>query len=69
MNAGERNRRYRERRKATGAPTIKAADRELRFSETLRATLPPVKPEPPAWWKRQRKAPLEIRLRRVTHYA
>jgi hypothetical protein len=57
----EKQRRYRSR-KLAGAPTMKAADRELRFQDALRSTLPPVKPEPPDWWKRQRKQPLGHRF-------
>jgi len=46
---------------------MKAADRELRFQEALRATLPAVKPEPPRWFRG--KKPLEIRLGKMAHYA
>ena len=59
--------RSRLRTVAPGAPTMKAADRELRFQEALRATLPAVKPEAPRWFRGKR--PLEITLKRTTHYA
>jgi hypothetical protein len=68
MSPAEKQRRYRSR-KLAGAPTIKAAMRELRFQDALRAALPVVKPEAPAWWRRQRKQSLEIKLGRVTPYA
>ena len=54
-------------RSRPGAPTMKAADRELRFQEALRATLPAVRPEPPRWFRGRK--PLEITLKRTTHYA
>ena len=59
--------RSRLRTVAPGAPTMKAADRELRFQEALRATLPAVRPESPRWFRG--KKPLEIRLGKATHYA
>jgi hypothetical protein len=46
---------------------MKAADRELRFQEALRSSLPPVRVEAPRWWRR--KKPLEIVLRRTSYYA
>ena len=61
--------RSRLRTVAPGAPTMKAADRELRFQDALCATLPPVRPASPDWFRRQRKEPLEITLKRTTHYA
>ena len=61
--------RSRLRTVAPGAPTMKPADRELRFQDALRSTLPPVRPATPDWFRRRRKAPLEIALKRMTYYA
>jgi hypothetical protein len=75
MDDATRAQRYRQRRKAGAQaglakfPTMKAADRELRFQDALCATLPPVRPASPDWFRRQRKEPLEITLKRTTHYA
>jgi hypothetical protein len=45
---------------------MKAAERELRFQEAIRVTLPPVRPEAPRWFRG--KQPLEVKLGRTTHY-
>jgi hypothetical protein len=68
MDDSERS-RQKLRTVAPGASTMRAAERELRFQDALRSTLPSVRPEPPDWWKRQRKQPLEIAMKRTTHYA
>jgi hypothetical protein len=66
MSSAEKQRRYRSR-KLAGAPTKMTANRELRFGEALRSTLPPVKPEPPRWFKG--KAPLEIVKGKKSYFA
>jgi len=66
MSDSERCRRYRQRRKA-GVPTGEVKDGFDRFQEALQATLPPVRPAPPAWFRG--KTPLEIVLGRKTYYA
>jgi hypothetical protein len=66
MSSAEKQRRYRSR-KLAGAPTMKAADRELRFQDALRTTLPVVRPEPPRWFRG--KQSLEIVLKRTTYFA
>jgi hypothetical protein len=66
MGNAERCQRYPQRRKA-GVPTVKVTGGLNRFDAALRVTLPPVRPEPPPWFRGKRT--LEIRLGRVTTYA